>query len=413
MSFLDRNSLLDRNLIEKIAVQYHLTFQQQKILSDMALDFSMWKIDSLSTIWEKFAAKKSFSNESHKKRLTAKIIKDIQKYHQSSLQEGMIYQDISKEKKKRSLQYRVVSGVTDGNIVGACPVYSEKTRCCNLITIDAVKSCAFDCSYCSIQSFYNHGEIFVEKDLRSRLDEICIDPCKRYHFGTGQSSDSLFWGNRFGHLDALFGFARKYPNVIVELKSKSDNIDYLMKADIPKNVLLTWSLNPSSVVMGEEHFTASVDQRIASAASIASKGNLVGFHFHPIFKTNNFEKDYENLVGKVLNNLSPESVALISFGTLTFSKNAMNQIRERKELESQVLRFEKEKIAGKFSYSLVEKEYIFSFIYQLFASWHKEVYFYLCMEDHNLWEKVFQYSYKTNDDFEKSMLESYFHKINL
>ncbi len=51
-------------------------------------------------------------------------------------------------------------------ILGKCPVASVKTRCCNLLTLDAAKNCGFDCSYCSIQSFYNQNKIAFDKLFR-------------------------------------------------------------------------------------------------------------------------------------------------------------------------------------------------------------------------------------------------------
>ncbi len=75
--------------------------------------------------------------------------------------------------------------------LGRCPVASPKTRCCNLYTLDAMESCGFDCSYCSIQSFYNENKIGFEKNFAQKLKKLKLDPNKNYHIGTGQSSDSL------------------------------------------------------------------------------------------------------------------------------------------------------------------------------------------------------------------------------
>jgi len=62
---------------------------------------------------------------------------------------------------------------------------------------------------------------YAEKLLNLKLDQN-----KTYHIGTGESSDSLMWGNREGILDALFLFAANNPNVILEFKTKSDNVKY-------------------------------------------------------------------------------------------------------------------------------------------------------------------------------------------
>lgn len=56
--------------------------------------------------------------------------------------------------------------------LGLCPVASEKTRCCNLLTLDAVESCGFDCSYCSIQSFYNQNTIHLTVVLKINYSNL-------------------------------------------------------------------------------------------------------------------------------------------------------------------------------------------------------------------------------------------------
>jgi len=103
------------------------------------------------------------------------------------------------------------------------------------------------CSYCSIQSFYNQNTITFDSGFTQKLKNLQLDPNKTYHIGTGQSSDSLMWGNREGILDALFDFAFKNPNVILEFKTKSDNIKYFLENNVPKNILCTWSLNTNSI----------------------------------------------------------------------------------------------------------------------------------------------------------------------
>ena len=56
---------------------------------------------------------------------------------------------------------------------------------------------------------------------------------------------------------------------------------------------------------------------------------------------------------------------------------------------------------------------MFKTSYESFKSWHKKVFFYLCMEPHSLWRECFGYEYKNNDEFEKDMLDNYFKKVNL
>lgn len=258
--------------------------------------------------------------------------------------------------------------------LGSCPVASPKTRCCNLMTLDAVESCGFDCSYCSIQSFYKNNTITFDKNFAQKLERLELDPTKTYHIGTGQSSDSLMWGNRVGVLEALFSFARKHPNVILEFKSKSDNISYLLEHEVPKNVLCTWSLNPQVIIDNEEKRSSSLTERIQSARALADKGVLVGFHFHPIVLFEGWKEAYTAIVKELLERFTCKEVALISMGTLTFIKPVLKKIRLRAQ-SSKILQMPLVDASGKYSYPLSFKEEMFSTLYKAFAPWHTEVFF--------------------------------------
>jgi len=41
------------------------------------------------------------------------------------------------------------------------------------------------------------------------------------------------------------------------------------------------------------------------------------------------------------------------------------------------------------------------------------VFFYLCMEEHQMWEKTFGYQYATNNNFEVAMLSAYCKKVGI
>jgi spore photoproduct lyase len=212
-------------------------------------------------------------------------------------------------------------------------------------------------------------------------------------------------------MEALFEFASKNPNVILELKSKSKNIKYLLENDVPKNILCTWSLNPATIVENEEHLSATLDERIQSARSLADKGVLVGFHFHPIVVYENYLEEYKEIVQRLLRTFSSDEVVLVSMGTLTFIKPVIKKLRER-GFKSKILQMPLIDASGKYSYPLETKLEMFKGVYDEFKPWHKDVYFYLCMEDHSLWKDVFGYEYSSNEEMEKDMINSYKNCIN-
>ncbi len=379
---------------------YKWTFQESKIISDIKKDLKMWELDIKGFI---------SSLELHDDMDKKQVFKLLQQKYNDIRNNPIDYKE--QKNKINNQKFSISQEKKDYLGFGACPVASEKTRCCNLLTLDAVESCGFDCSYCSIQSFYNEGKITFDKDFKSKLDVIELNSNELYHIGTGQSSDSLMWGNRYGVLDALVEFARKNSNVLLEFKTKSDNISYFLKhKDLPKNLLLTWSLNPQVIIDNEEHLTASLEERLKSARKIADLGLLVGFHFHPMIYIKDFQKHYGEVFSKLLEMFKVDEVALVSLGTLTFIKPVIKKIRSR-EFKSKILQIPFENASGKSSYPLEIKRKMFKFAYESLKPWQKEVYFYMCMEDKSLWKDVFGYEYPTNESFEMDMKFSYFNKI--
>ncbi|WP_072679917.1 spore photoproduct lyase family protein [Arcobacter sp. LA11] len=397
---LNNLPLSSQNFIKEKAFEYEFSYQELKQIIDFAIDFKMWHEDDISEIFkEKYSNRKNAFN-------------DIRKKWQALKDSPNSYSKFDKELYKddvRKFSFTKFEG--EKAALGSCPVASPNTRCCNLLTLDAVQSCGFDCSYCSIQSFYNQDKIGFDVNFKENLKTLQLDPNETYHIGTGQSSDSLMWGNKEGILDALFEFARKWPNVILEFKTKSNNIKYFLENDVPKNIICTWSLNTPTIIENEEHLAASLNERIEAAREISDKGVLVGFHFHPIVQYENYLEEYAVVYKTLIDSFNPKKVALVSLGTLTFIKPVINKIRSR-NFKSKILQMPFEDANGKQSYSLDIKREMFKHAYNTFKPWHKDVYFYLCMENESLWKDVFGYEYISNNQMEDMMKMSYLNKIN-
>jgi spore photoproduct lyase len=394
-----------REFLKKIAFLHNFSFQDLKQLIDIAIDLQMWEEGSISELW----SEEKYSNL-NSKTLKKALINDIKNYYEKIKNSPTSYKSTIETIKAPKI--KIESLKKDNLGFGLCPVASPKTRCCNLLTLDAVESCGFDCSYCSIQSFYNDGKISFDTSLKDKLKNITLDAKEFYHIGTGQSSDSLMWGNRFGVLDSLVEFAQKNPNVMLEFKTKSDQVSYFLERDdLPPNLLFTWSLNPQIIIDNEEHLSASLNRRLEAAKKMQKHGYLVGFHFHPMIYIENFEKEYGNIFKTLKEEFDPKYVALVSLGTLTFIKPVLKMIRQR-DFKSKILQLPMMNANGKYSYPLAIKKEMFKYAYDSLSAWHNKVYFYMCMEDHSLWRDVFGYEYPTNESFELDMKLHYIDKIN-
>jgi len=395
--------------IQEIGYRYNLSFQELRQIVEIAIDFSMWGELSLPEQWSSLEQSINLQGRSRKERL----IRDLKDRWLSLREQETIY---SGQKKSFHLpsnftQRKHITREGNQKVFGMCPVASEKTICCNLRTIDAVQGCGLACSYCSIQTFYDPTIVAVEGNLSKKLQNTILDPHKNYHICSGQSSDSLILGNKNGILKAQFEFAIANPNIFLELKTKSKNITYLLDSDVPRNIVVSWSLNPQIVIDYEEHLTASEIERLIAARKAADRGIHIGFHFHPILHYRGWKNDYLKLIRRVLSMFSNEEVVFVSFGTLTFIKPAIKSLR-LKGIPSKVLQIPMEETAGKFSYPNHIKEELFNTVWAAFQPWHDTVFFYLCMEERKLWESVFGFCYNNNEEFEQDLFNHVSHKLN-
>ena len=389
----------EQEFIEQKSHDLKLSFQDIKQTIDIARDLRMWGEKTITEIFPEHENKKV-------------VMSRLKKAYEELRTKPNSYKNFELKNIPKEQKYTFTTEAKEGFGLGLCPVASEKTRCCNLLTLDAVESCGFDCSYCSIQSFYNQNTITFDSNFSDKLKNLQLEENKTYHIGTGQASDSLMFGNREGVLDALFLFAKENPNVILEFKTKSDNIKFFLENDVPKNILCTWSLNTQTIIDNEEHLTASLNKRISSARRLADKGVKVGFHFHPIVEYENYLEEYAEVYKLLQETFTSHEVALVSFGTLTFIKPVIKQLRGR-EFKSKITQIPMHDASGKSSYPDETKQDMFTHAYKNFESWHSDVFFYLCMEEHSMWAKTFGYQYSTNNDFERAMLSSYAKKLDM
>lgn len=381
--------------------RYHFSFQQQRQLVQSCADLTMWKLGPLK-LW---VDEQACSLKSGKKR-TSMLVSDHLQRIQAERAKPTSYHDFFPNERTPD-KYRSLF-VSSSTLMGRCPcpVEGEKTRCCNLKTLDVVQQCAFGCSYCSIQSFYNSHEIKVVQNLKQRLDDLVLDKdC--WHIGTGQSSDSLLWGNDYGTLDALASLAERHPALIIELKTKSHRCDYL-DLNLPLNIVSTWSLNAPTIIEKEEHLSATLEQRLDAAKKSRDKGRIIGFHLHPLVYFEGWQEEYGTLVEQVTAAFKPEELMMFSLGTLTFTKAVLRNLRSNLH-DTRVTDMDLTLSAGKYTYPLAVRQQMFSFVYNQFPdSWKQgNPFFYLCMEDPSLWDPVFGYSYADDKHFELAMKTSY------
>ena len=275
-----------------------------------------------------------------------------------------------------------------GDFLKACPGTKEYT-CCDYQILHVASFCFLDCSYCILQSYFHPPmlQFFVNREDLDRELTVFFDRGHRKRVGTGEFTDSLIW-EKWTDLNAfLVTRFSEQSRAVLELKTKTVNIERLEALNHNRKTILSWSLNTPTVIASEERFTAPLRSRLEAANRCQSWGYPVSFHFDPMVLYKGCEAEYKEVVRAIFDYVLPENIVWISLGTFRFMPSLKPILAER---------FPSSKIAyGEFITGLDNKMRYFKplriRLYQKMVSWIREiapdVTVYFCMEDEEVWEK--------------------------
>lgn len=217
-----------------------------------------------------------------------------------------------------------------GNFIRKCPGTRHYT-CCGYMILHIGTFCTMDCTYCILQSYFHPPvlQYFVNHhELLAELDQIFTQK-KIYRIGTGEFTDSLIW-ELWTNLSSLLvpKFAEQY-HCVLELKTKTINIESLKSLHHNHKTIVAWSLNTHQIIHSEEHQTTSLAARLGAAAQCESWGYPLAFHFDPIIIYDGCEDDYRQVVEQLFAHVSPENIVWISLGTFRFMPDLKSIIQRR------------------------------------------------------------------------------------
>ena len=259
--------------------------------------------------------------------------------------------------------------------------------------INAVTNCPMDCSYCVLQGYLNNPFLTLYTNWDDLLEEtddfLSRDQHSLLRLGTGELSDSLALESIFPFSQFLVSFFAETRNGILELKTKSANVDPLLDLNHRGKTVVSWSLTPPKMIGREERRTALLEERISAAGKCQEEGYPLGFHFDPILNHEGWEKEYQETIHRLFKQVDPKRVVWISLGAFRYPPD-LKAIAEERFPKTEV--FLGELFPGRDAKFRYLRD-IRTEMYQKIVGWLKEVdpnlFIYLCMESKEVWEKVF------------------------
>lgn len=280
-----------------------------------------------------------------------------------------------------------------GDFLKKCPG-TKGFICCNYYVLNLATNCPIDCTYCILQEYLENNpilKIFVNiKDALKQVEKIYREnrgvPIR---IGTGELTDSLALDHITGFSEVLIPFFEKRKNLFLELKTKTDRIENLLKFKGIKNTIIAWSLNPQSVIDEQEFYSASLKERLDAASHCCQAGYKTAFHFDPVIFYKGWEKDYKQVIQKLFKKVPSQNIPWISIGGFRYRPSMKPIVKTRFPKNSLMTGELLPCDDGKVRYFRPQRKKMYRQMIGWLREHDKNLNIYFCMEDKDMWKEMF------------------------
>ncbi|HEY3424007.1 MAG TPA: spore photoproduct lyase [Negativicutes bacterium] len=237
-------------------------------------------------------------------------------------------------------------------------------------------SCPGMCEYCYLATtlgkkpylrVYVNIESILEQAsayMQAQAPEITI-------FEGAATSDPIPTEYLTGLLHKTIEFFGRQPLGKFRFVTKYTDVDSLLTARHNGHTRFRFSLNAASVISRYEHATPTMEERVAAAAKVAGAGYPLGFIIAPIFQFPGWQREYEQLLATLADQLPDNARHDLTFEFIThrFTKRAKANILALFPTTTLPLAEEERKFKfgqfgyGKYIYDKVMMEEMKTFLY--------------------------------------------------
>lgn len=270
-----------------------------------------------------------------------------------------------------------------GRFLKPCPG-TRNYLCCGYQVLNWVLGCPFQCVYCILQEYLGDHGITLFVNLDDAFKEIRGSSSagdRIVRIGTGELADSLALETRISLSARLVRFFRDLPGVVLELKTKSGNVDALQGLAHGGHTIISWSVNPPSVIQEAERGTTSLKTRLEAARKCQESGYPIGIHFDPMIWTEDWQDEYHELVRTVLRTLDPARIIWISMGALRYPPSLHSRLVSSGFGLGELV----PGLDGKLRYLRPIRVQMFRSMVKWIREYGGDIFLYLCMESPEIW----------------------------
>jgi len=184
-------------------------------------------------------------------------------------------------------------------------------------------NCLYDCRYCFLQGMYRsaHYVVFVNyEDFLDDITRVANESESASWFFSGYDCDSLAMEPVTGFMHACLNHFKTLSLANLEVRTKSTQIRALLDRPPIDNSVIAYSFTTEDTAQRLEHKAPSVKKRISALTKLQQHGWPIGLRLDPLIYTNDFKRDYRNLLDQIFASVNPATVHSISYGAFRLPK---------------------------------------------------------------------------------------------
>lgn len=275
-----------------------------------------------------------------------------------------------------------------------CPC-TKNVKGCNYSILNIGYGCLYECSYCFLQGYQNVAGIILPCNLPDFLNREKIKPIDNKMFflprvGSGEFTDSLIFDDITLFSNDIVKFFKENKDISFEFKTKSTNIDNLLRLSGSENIVVSWSVNAEQMIKENEHCTPTLQERLKAAQECVKAGYSVGFHFDPVILYEDWKEGYKKTIENIFDFIDGKYIKWISIGSLRMVAS-LKKVIETRFLSNKIL--DEELLLShdnKLRYDDNTRIKIYKYLVELIKKRDSAVVVYLCMENIDIWNKVYR-----------------------
>lgn len=252
-------------------------------------------------------------------------------------------------------------------------------------------------------------EVFVNQDeMMSGLAQYLGASKKAFHrICTGEFTDSLALDPLTNLSSRLIEFFDEQSGASLEIKTKTDSVDYLLDFRPKGNIIISFSMNSEEIVKSEEIRSAALQRRLRAASSLEAKGYRLGFHFDPIIPVRNWKSGYSRTISRIFDSVNSSSIAWISLGVLRFQPVLKEIVTAR---FGPVWYFHDSfnpGLDGKSRLFVDRRIEVYRFMADEIRRMSPAARIYLCMESPEVWERALDFKMTSTDQLSEYLDQAF------